>query len=206
MFLATALGEVGLDLDDVEISILGEGGPSVAAALESGEFAAYGGAISDFAAFRAEGLELRDLTPEGLASIPAASVTVSEDVLEANREALVAFLQATAKGIYLGQVRPEIVEEISRLGAPADWRDEKLGAALLESTIESTKPANLDRIGEVDPARWQSAEDQLIDVGELAEPVDLDTILVTDLVEEINDFDRAEVERIADEWMAEHGG
>ena len=205
-FLSAALEEVGLSRDDVETTVVGQGGPAVAAALESGEFAAFGGAISDFSAVQANGLELRDITPESMANIPAAAQTVSAEALESNEKGIVGYLRAVAKGIHLGQARPEVVEAITRETAPQDWRDEAVAKALLENTIDSTEPLDPERIGVVDVERWQAAQDQLIAAGELSAEVDLDAVLVTDLIEQINDFDRAEVEQVADDWMKENGG
>lgn len=204
-FLAAALGPVDLTLDDVETVVVGQAGPSVANALTAGEIDAFAGATSDFAALEAAGIPLRDITPEALAATPASSVIVTDQTLQERRDVVVGFLRAYAKATYVGLANPEALTAMSRTAVPEEWRDEPAGMALLEVVREHATPDDPERIGDVRPEVWADAQQQLLDVGELQEPEDLDALLTDELIEEVNDFDRAEVEQEAEEWLAQNG-
>lgn len=200
-FLAAALGAVGSTLDDVEIVVVGSAGPSVANALKKGDIDAFAGATSDFAALQAAGIALRDVTPEALAATPASSVIVSAEMLENERDVVVGFLRAYAKATYAGLVDAEALAAMSAAAVPEEWREEAAGLALLETVVVNATPDDDARIGDVRSHIWSAAQQQLLDVGELEKPEDLDTILTDELIEEINDFDRAEVEADVAAWM-----
>ena len=51
-----------------------------------------------------------------------------------------------------------------------------------------------ERIGDVRPEVWTTAQDLLASVGIIEEKADIDDILDDSLIEEINDFDLAEID------------
>jgi ABC-type nitrate/sulfonate/bicarbonate transport system substrate-binding protein len=203
-FLASALEPVGLTLDDVETTVVGPGGPSVAQTLESGRIAAYTGNLSDFFAFDEAGLEVRDITPEGMEGLPVGGYIVRGQDLE-DSDALIRFFRALATGTYVGIERPEVAEAVSRKIAPEEWREPELSQQLLVGLTETLVPFDGETFGEVLPERWEDAQQLLFDTGVIETTVDLDEFLVTDVVEEINDFDREAALARADEWLAENG-
>jgi NitT/TauT family transport system substrate-binding protein len=203
-FLASALEPVGLTLDDVETTVVGPGGPSVAQTLESGRIAAYTGNLSDFFAFDEAGLEVRDITPEGMEGLPVGGYIVRGEDLE-DSDALIRFFRALAMGTYVGIERPEVAEAVSRKIAPEEWREPELSQQLLVGLTETLVPFDGETFGEVLPERWEDAQQLLFDTGVIETTVDLDEFLVTDVVEEINDFDREAALATADEWLAENG-
>ena len=108
-------------------------------------------------------------------------------------------------GQHIGQVKPDVVEKIVREKVPAEWRNEEVASAALAQTIELHKPDDMERIGDLRPEVWETGQDLLASVGIIEEKVDVSKILDDSLIEEINDFDRAEAEKAADEWMSENG-
>lgn len=201
--LASALEQVDMTLDDVSTTVVGPGGPSVAESLRSGRIAAYTGTIQDFAAFGDAGLEVRNVLPEGFEGIPVGGYVTTAEGLEANDNVL-RFLRALAKGTYVALERPEIAELVTQEVAPEQWREPDVARFLLAGLYPTLQPFDGTTFGEIKPERWQDAQDLLVEVGAMESPADLDTFLDSDLIEQINDWDRDEVLAVADAWLADN--
>jgi NitT/TauT family transport system substrate-binding protein len=201
-FLTAMLESAGVDPDSVESAVVGTSGALVAKTFEDGEIDAYVGNASDFTALSANGVSLRNITPEDAAQIDGNPMAVLPDTLKEKREAIVGFLRAWAKGQYVGQVNREVVEQIAREKVPAEWRNEASGEAALDLAIDLMKPDDPQRIGDVRPDVWETAQDFLVSAGvvEEGQTININEALDDQLIEEINDWDRAEVERIAEEY------
>jgi ABC-type nitrate/sulfonate/bicarbonate transport system substrate-binding protein len=201
-FLAAMLDTAGIDPDSVETAVVGTSGALVAQTFEDGEIQAYVGNASDFTALSANGVALRNITPEDVGRIDGNPLAVLPDTLQEKREAIVSFLRAWAKGQYVGQVNREVVEQIAREKVPAEWRNEESGEAALDLAISLMEPDDPERIGDLRPDVWDTGQEVLVQAGVIEEG---DTINVQDalndsLIEQINDWDRAEVEAAAEEY------
>jgi NitT/TauT family transport system substrate-binding protein len=201
-FLAAMLDSAGIDPDSVETAVVGTSGALVAKTFEDDEIQAYVGNASDFTALSANNVGLRNITPEDAAAIDGNPMAVLPDTLDEKREAIVGFLRAWTKGQYVGQVNREVVEQIAREKVPAEWRNEASGEAALDLAISLMEPDDPERIGDVRADVWETAQDFLVSAGVLEESqtVDINEALDDSLIEEINDWDRAEVERAAEEY------
>jgi NitT/TauT family transport system substrate-binding protein len=202
--LDAMLDSAGISKDDVETAVVGTSGALVAKTFEDGEIQAYVGNASDFTALEANGVALRNITPEDVGRIDGNPLAVLPDTLKEKREAIVRFLRAWAKGQYVGQVNREVVEQIAREKVPAEWRNEASGEAALDLAIDLMKPDDPQRIGDLRPDVWETGQDVLVSAGVLEEgqTVDVQGALNSSLIEEINDWDRAEVERAAEEYAS----
>ena len=194
---------VGVSPDEIETVTVGTSGPTVANALSEGEIDAYVGAVSDFTALNANGITLRNITPEEIGNFPGNPMSTLPGILEEKRDPLVGFLRAWAKAQYLGIERPDVVEAIVREEIPEEWRNEAVAEAALENAINLFTPEG-DVIGEIRPEVWENGQELLRSIGVIEETVDIDTILNDELVAEINDWDREEVEQAADAWLEEN--
>jgi NitT/TauT family transport system substrate-binding protein len=201
-FLAAMLDEAGINPDDVETAVVGTSGPLIAKTFEDGEIQAYVGNASDFTALSANDVALRNITPENVGQIDGNPMAVLPGTLEEKRDAIVGFLRAWAKGQYVGQVNREVVEQISREMVPAEWRNEASGEAALDLAISLMEPDDPERIGDLRPDVWDTGQDVLVRAGVLEEgdTIDVQEALNDELIEEINDWDRAEVEAAAEEY------
>lgn len=200
--LASALPEVGLTMDDVQTTVVGAGGPSVAESLKAGRISAFVGTLADFAAFGDAGLEVENVIPEGLQGLPVGGYIMRADALAENDD-LIKFLRAIAKGTFVALERPEVAELATREVDAETWREPELAQFLLEGLAETLQPYDTD-FGEVNTDRWQEAQDLLVEVGAITDPSDIDDFLVTDMIAEINDWDRDEVLAQADAWLEEN--
>ena len=201
-FLTAMLQSEGVDPDSVDTAVVGTSGPLIAKTLADGKIQAYVGNASDFTALSANDVALRNITPEEAAAIDGNPLAVLPETLREKREAIVGFLRAWVKGQYVGQVNREVVEQIARKKVPAEWRNEASGEAALDLAITLMKPDDLERIGDVREDVWTTAQDFLVSAGVIEEgqKIQIGDALDDALIEEINDWDRAEVEAAAEEY------
>ena len=204
--LKAQLIAAGMSEDDVEPITIGTSGATIADTFEKGEIDAYVGAISDFTALRANGVPLRIITPPDVQRIDGNPTAVTPETLQDDRDKIVRFLRAWSMGQHVGLTKPEVTEAIVREKVPAEWRNEEVAKAALAQTIQLHTPDDPERIGDLRTDVWDTGQSLLQQAGIIDETVEVSTMIDDSLIEEINDFDRAEVEAAADEWMAENGG
>ncbi len=130
---------------------------------------------------------------------------VTPEKIESEGDVLEGFMRAYAKATWAGLQNPEALEAMAREVVPEEWKNEDVGLATMELVLEAVTPDDPDRIGEVRSRVWDAAQDQLVEVGELEEPVDLEALLNDRFIEAANDWDRAEVEADMDAWLKENG-
>lgn len=200
-FLATALGAVDLTEEDVEVIVTGAGGASVANALRDGKIHAFSGPTSEVAALEGAGVDMREVTPDALASTPAASMVVTKKTLDERGDLIEGFLRAYAKATHAALANPDALKAMSMQVVPDEWRDEASGESLMDLVVAKSQPDDMAKIGDVRMPVWEDAQKQLIAVGELSEAQDLESILDNALIDAINDFDREEVEQEMAEWL-----
>lgn len=199
--LASALDSVGLSLDDVTVAMVGTSGATIINSLQSGDIDAFVGSLLDFAGLEAAGVQLRNITPDSVAHLPAASFAVTPGTLESRGAAVEGFLRAWSKGLYAGMEYPELIEQVMRTVAPEEWIDPAAGAASLEVAMRLQDQSQQDVLGELQTANWQDAIDQAVQVGDLDAPLDPESFLSGDLLPSVNNFDRNNVDQKAKEYL-----
>ena len=110
-------------------------------------------------------------------------------------------------GQYVGLEHPDVVEQIVREQVPAEWRNEAVaegGARRVDRAACSpmTLSASVTSVRRC----ATTGQDLLASVGIIEEKADIDDILDDSLIEEINDFDRAEIDEAVEQWQQENGG
>jgi NitT/TauT family transport system substrate-binding protein len=200
--LDAMLDSAGIDKGSVDTAVVGTSGPLIAKSFDDGKIDAYVGNASDFTALSANNVALRNITPEEVGEIDGNPLATLPDIMDRKRKAIVGFLRAWAKAQYVGQVNREVVEQIAREKVPAEWRNEASGEAALDLAINLMKPDDPDRIGDLRPDVWETGQDVLVRAGILEEgqAIDVREALNDSLIEEINNWDRAEVEAAAEEY------
>ncbi len=201
-FLTAMLESEGVDPESVETAVVGTSGALVAKTFEDDEIQAYVGNASDFTALSANNVALRNITPDEAAAIDGNPMAVLPGTLDEKRETIVGFLRAWTKAQHIGQVNREVVEEIARKKVPAEWRNEASGEAALDLAISLMEPDDPERIGDVREDVWNTAQDFLVSAAVIEEgqKIEISEALDDSLIEEINDWDRAEVEAAAEEY------
>ena len=199
-FLQAAMTAVGKSIDDVETVVLGESGPTLAAAIRDGQVSAISGAAPDWIALNANGINVRLITPEELLASPANTFAASVDTLEEKRPAMEGFLRAWSKGMYVAMVNPEMVAQALRKGVPAEWENEAAGQLFLDMSI-GMNVSTTERLGDLQTDVWTALQPRLVSSGAVPQEVDVTTFLNDTYIAAANDFDRAEVEAEAAAWL-----
>lgn len=202
-FLQAALDTVGASIDDVQTVVLGESGPTLAAALRDGNVSAISGAAPDWINLIANGIPVKLITPEELLASPANTFAANTASLEEKREAMEGFLRAWSKGMYVSQVNPEAVAEMLRQGVPAEWENEEAGQLFLEMSI-GMNLSTTERLGDLQTDVWTALQPRLLSSEAITAEVDVTTFLNDIYIDAANDFDRAEVEAEAAAWLEEN--
>lgn len=199
-FLQASLDVVGKSIDDVQTVVLGESGPTLAAAIRDGEVSAISGAAPDWISLNANGINVRLITPEEMLASPANTFAVNADMIEEKRAAIEGFLRAWNKGMYVAKVNPEMVAEALRQGVPAEWENEAAGQLFLDMSV-GMNVSTTERLGDLQADVWTALQPRLLSSGAIAEQVDVTTFLNDTYIAAANDFDRAAVEAEAAAWL-----
>lgn len=190
-----ALGESGLEADkDVELLVVGDGGPQSARALESGTIDAYAAAIQDFVGIEVSGTELRDITPAKFVTLPSSSLVMQRKLYESDegRKMALGFARAWAKATAVGAMDKDFIYEVGKEAVPEETEDESFGRPFLDTVLELTavQPDQNNKYGQPSPARWKISEALLREVGELDEEIPPSSFLDDGVIADANDFDR----------------
>lgn len=199
-FLQASLDVVGASIDDVQTVVLGENGPTLAAAIRDGSVSAISGAAPDWIALIVNGINVRLITPEEMLASPANTFAANVETLEEKREAMEGFLRAWSKGMYVAAVNPEMVAEALRQAVPAEWENPDAGQLYLDMSI-GMNLSTTERLGDLQTDVWNAIQPRLVSSGAIPEAVDVSTFLNDIYIDAANDFDRAEVEAEAAAWL-----
>jgi NitT/TauT family transport system substrate-binding protein len=130
-------------------------------------------------------------------------VVVTAEALQNERKQIVGFLRGLAKAIVWSEAHPEEAFAIAARLRPEQFEDEKLAKASWEAaqTLKERPEALKDApIGTHFMPGVQAYHDFLRqgseEEGALPKDVDLNTLMDTSLLEEVNQFDRAAVEKV----------
>jgi NitT/TauT family transport system substrate-binding protein len=199
-FLQSALATAGRSLDDVQTVILGEAGPTLAAAMRDGTVSAISGAAPDWIALIANGIETRLITPEELLTSPANTFAMSVDAIDGDkREAVEGFLRAWCKGMHAVTVNRDAVAAILQKNVPAEWETPEAGQLFLDMSIGMNVSVT-ERCGDVQPDVWSKIQPQMKAAGGIEDIVPVEDFLNDTFIAAANDFDRDQVAADINAW------
>ncbi len=202
-FLQAAMDVAGHSIDDVKTVVLGESGPTLAAAIRDGNVSAISGSVFDWAALVANGIEIDTVTPDELLASPANTLAMNASMIDEKREAMEGFFRAWSKGMYVGKVNPDAVEKMLRMAVPEEWEVEAAGMGLFQGVL----PMNIsttEKMGDLQTDVWTNVQPRMVSSGAIDAPVDVSTFLNDAYIDAANDFDLGEVEAEAAAWLAEN--
>ncbi|MDC0434341.1 hypothetical protein OAM69_01730, partial [bacterium] len=139
-------------------------------------------------------------TPEELLASPANTLAMDASEIEERREVMEGFFRAWSKGMYVGEVNPEAAEAMLRQAVPEEWENEAAGKGLFDGVL----PMNISttkQLGDLQTDVWTNVQPRMLSSGAIKEEVDVSTFLNDTYIDAANDFDRAEVEAEAAEWV-----
>ena len=202
-FLQSALATTGHSIDEVETVVLGESGPTLAAAMRDGTVSALAGAAPDWISLIANGIETRLITPEELLASPANTFAMNAADIEAKRDAVTGFLRAWCKGMHAVTVNRDAVAAILKKNVPEEWEMESAGELFLDMSIGMNVSVT-DQCGAPQPDVWTAIQPQMKAAGGIEEIVPVEEFLNDSLIEAVNDFDRDQVAADINAWAAEN--
>ena len=198
-FLQAAMAIEGGSIDDVDTVVLGESGPVLANAIQSGDVSALAGSVFDWATLQAAGIELALITPEELLASPANTFAMNVDVIDAKREEIEGFLRAWSKGIYASIGNADMVEAMLREAVPEEWEVEAAGKSLLDGVMPMNT-SSTPRIGDLQTDVWTNIQPRMVASGAIEREVPVEEFLNDTYIDAANDFDKAEVDAEVAAW------
>jgi len=129
---------------------------------------------------RAQGIAVTELRVADYAQLAANGLLASEKVIAENPELARAFVDAFLKGLQYTIDRPDEAFEISKAYIPNfSELDADVQKQVLEVSIEQWKA---ERLGYSDPQAWENMQNVLLDMGLIAEPLDLSKAFTNEFV------------------------
>lgn len=198
-----ALDARGMTEDDVTTVVVGEAGPTLAAAFRDQTVAAIAGSGPDWLAIQANGIPVELITPEEVSNKPGNTFAVMAETIGDKGDAIEGYLRAWSKGMYVAEVDPEVVAKIAQDAVPEEWEDPEFGQQYLDNAIRLNVSVT-DTLGGLNPDTWSSIQPGMQKFGLIEEQVEPSEFLDSAPVEAANDFDRAEVEEEVKAWRDEN--
>jgi NitT/TauT family transport system substrate-binding protein len=183
--------------------VVGEAGPTLAAAFRDQTVAAIAGSGPDWLAIQANGIPIKLITPEEVSAKPGNTFVISGEADEAKREAIQGYLRAWSKAMYVAEVDPEVVAAIAQEAVPEEWEDPEFGQQYLDNAIRLNVSVT-DNLGDLQTEIWQNIQPAMQKFGVIDAIVANEEFLDPSLIEPANDWDRAEVEAEVAAWREEN--
>ena len=195
--LRALLIEAGVDPDsDAQIIEVGTAAATIQNAFDNDNIQAYSSAKSDIAQMAASGLETRTIAPASLDTLPAEGLLATDDTKD-DRDLLIAIGRATAKGQLIAYANEDAAVCVLKELIPEEFTDDEAGRAGLAAVIPITKaPENADgtfTFGFLDAAGWNTYVGIFQQGGVITDSIDMTPLVLSDLLDEINDFDQAAI-------------
>jgi NitT/TauT family transport system substrate-binding protein len=196
-----ALDARGLTEDDVTTVVVGEAGPTLAAAFRDQTVAAIAGSGPDWLAIRASGVEINLITPSEVSAKPGNNFVVLQDVASEKAALIEGYLRAWSKGMYVATFAPDVVAEIARTSVPEEWEDPTFGQQYLDNAIRLNVSVT-EQAGDLQTETWSSIQPGMVKFGMIEEEVDPSEFLDPRFIAPANEWSREEVEAEVEAWRA----
>ncbi|MCC6298295.1 MAG: ABC transporter substrate-binding protein [Anaerolineales bacterium] len=129
---------------------------------------------------RAQGIAVTELRVADYAQLAANGLLASEKVIAENPELVRAFVGAFLKGLEDAIANPDEAFELSKSFIPNFAElDQDVQRQVLETSIEQWQA---QRLGYSDPQAWENMQDVLLDMGLIAEKMDLSKAFTNEFV------------------------
>ena len=120
---------------------------------------------------RALGIAVTEIRVADYAQLAANGLLASEKVIDENPVLVNAFIEAFLKGLANTIADPDEAFELSKSHIPNFAElDQAVQKQVLETSIEQWKT---DRLGYSDPQAWENMQNVLLEMGMIAEPIEL---------------------------------
>lgn len=183
---------------DAEVIPLGDMGPAVLRALESGQVDAMAGGVTDLATLRAGGAELNDITPDDYDAMPGdCFVTTSEAMADDDKKETAAkIIRAWMKGAYFAIANPEAAIDVGCKVVPESCSDmETFTIPFVDRVLEIITPLDPNvPPTTIDVAGWEQTAKVLHDAETIDEEVDVTNLAAGPETQAVAELAYADVE------------
>lgn len=197
-----ALDEAGLEEGvDVELLVVGEGGPAVISAFDEGSIDAYAASWSDFFPLTIADLEVKEIIQPELAALPSEVLVATKEYAEANGDVIEGVVRALAQASYFATYSADATIAVLSERIPEEMEDEETARRALDLWLSIAAYPEVDgelRFGQHDPEAWERLKTVLTQVADVQD-VDVSSVLDDSHLDYANDFDRGDIEADADE-------
>jgi NitT/TauT family transport system substrate-binding protein len=142
------------------------------AAFEREDIDSYSAAVSDMAIMEARGLPLREITPDKFLAFFGNGFAATGEYMDANPEVIQGFTNALLKGNEWALENKEGTLEHCAEMNPEEGQDTELANALYDALTARSQPTGGDPVGAFPAEGWEAWQQNLVDSGELAGPMD----------------------------------
>jgi NitT/TauT family transport system substrate-binding protein len=198
-----ALDAVGLTENDVTAVVVGEAGPTLAAAFRDQTVMAIAGSGPDWLAIQANGQPIRLITPPAVSNKPGNTFVVSGEAMAENKDLLEGFMRAWSKGMYVAEIDPEVVAKIAQSAVPEEWEDPTFGQQYLNNAMRLNVSVT-DQKGDLQTEIWGAIQPAMMKFEVIGAEVDPSTFLDPSLIAPANDWSKDEVQAEVAAWRAEN--
>jgi len=202
--------EAGLDKDrDITFISVGSGAQPIQA-LQSNAVDALVFSSNETAKFEANGFDIRYVdVGEGFASFPDVGLLAQREKLENDRDTLVGFSRAVAKGYLFTMENPEAAVKITwdqyPESLPRNMSEEdalRSGVIVNQRRMEIWSSTKVDKLGEFVVADWERLIKYMTDQGLIKTDLPIERVLTNEFIDEINDFDQDAIKTQAKNYVA----
>ena len=196
-----ALDARDLTEDDVTTVVVGEAGPTLAAAFRDQTVAAIAGSGPDWLAIQANGTEIDLITPAEVSDKPGNVFAITGEAAAEKTDLITGFLRAWAKGMYVAKTDPEVVAAIAKAAVPEEWEDPTFGQQYLENAIRLNVSVT-EQAGDLQTDTWGSIQPGMMKFGLIEVEADPATFLNPAFIGPANDWSKEEIEADVAAWRA----
>ncbi len=184
--------------ENVTMTAIGEEAPVILAALRDGRVQAFGGAANDLVWLYEAGLKARSISGE-YRDLPSSGLFVTEKTWNERRDLCARVGRAIAKGTLFTLTNFDAAAAIMARVAPEQFAKPQTGRMFLKNYVDLSTPQKTEHgeplFGYPMLDGWERLQGIFLsgDKPVLKKPVDLKSVVVGDLVPEMNKFDHAKV-------------
>ncbi len=202
--LNAALEEAGIDpVTEVKLIPIGAGEATTLDAIESGRVDAYSSSRNDGFSLEVSGVELRDITPEEYKNYPGRAIVTTPEGLEAKREEITRLARGVAKATVFCDANREACQGFLQEALPEQWVGAEegkpsQGSLQYEEAIRTSTVPEDEQVGRHYADEFESFKETVGSTAEGFNDFAVSDFITEDLLDDINDFDRAAIVKDAE--------
>jgi NitT/TauT family transport system substrate-binding protein len=197
------LDSIGETLESANVTtvVVGDSGPVMAGALQSGTIDAFAGGASDRAGIEAAGVQIRNITPAAVSRNPGNSFVAWGPTVEEKRPVVEKFLKGWAMAAIAGVLDTKLTAAACRTMIPEQFENIDVGMRMVNNSVYVTHLRRTKNFGEVQPDIWAAIQAPYVKAGEIKGEIDPATFLDASFTEAANDWTTDDVKAAMYAWQ-----